>query len=72
MCLLLYHCSGDCRLHHGYGILFVIIKGVLYRALLGGLVVLLGLVNGLSGLPRFFISVQDFLGCIRVAEFCSV
>ena len=43
-----------------------------YRDLLGGLVVLLGLVNGLSGLPRFFISVQDFLGCIRVAEFCSV
>ena len=43
-----------------------------YRDLLGWLVVLLGLVNGLSGLLRFFISVQDFLGCIRVAEFCSV
>ena len=34
--------------------------------------VLLGLVNGLSGLPKFFISVQDFAGCIMVAEFCSV
>ena len=43
-----------------------------YKVLLGGLVVLLGLVNGLSGLPRFFISVQDFAGCNMVAEFCSV
>ena len=43
-----------------------------YRGLLGGLVVLLGLVNGLYGLPRFFINVQDFAGCIIVAEFCLV
>ena len=43
-----------------------------YRALVGGLVVLFGLVNGFSGLSRFFINVQDFPSGIMVAEFFSV
>ena len=32
--------------------------------------VLLGLVNGLSDLPRYFISVQEVAGYIMVAVFC--
>ena len=42
----------------------------MFKGLLGVLV-LLGMVNGLSGLPRYFISFQEVAGCIMVAVFCS-
>ena len=34
--------------------------------------VLLGSINGCSGLPRYFISIQDVAGYIMVAVFCSL
>ena len=43
-----------------------------YRGLFGGLMVLLGLVNGLSGFPRYFISVQEVAVYLMVAVFCSL
>ena len=34
--------------------------------------VLLGSINGCSGLPRYFISIQDVAGYNMVAVFCSL